>query len=148
MIVGVKNHFVQQLSEREFLTQRCDMIPIEWVTRRIATGSFLKRNYNVKEGYRFYPVKKETFYKVRSRVTLLASRVTLLASRVTPSVTSHSPSVTSHSPIVTVWIINEYVDLDRPIDRSLQTINCRFEAHCHPAVFSVWAFWKPLTPKY
>lgn len=62
--VGVRNHFIRQISEREFLAERCDMIPIEWVTRRIATGSFLKRNYHVKEGYRFTPIKRETFYKV------------------------------------------------------------------------------------
>lgn len=60
---GMKSHFVEKLDETSFIAKKCHMIPIEFVMRRVATGSFLKRNPGVPEGHKFYPVKLEYFYK-------------------------------------------------------------------------------------
>ena len=59
----IATHFVQQINDVTLLIKRCDMLPVEQVQRRIATGSYLKRHTEVSEGTRFEPVLVETFLK-------------------------------------------------------------------------------------
>lgn len=64
---GVPTHFVSAPSAREMVAVRCEMIPIEVVMRRRATGSYLKRHPEVAEGTHFDPVLVEFFLKDDAR---------------------------------------------------------------------------------
>ena len=59
---GIPTHFVEELSERETLVKRVDIVPVEVIVRNIAAGSFSRR-YGVDEGFRFDTPTIEFSYK-------------------------------------------------------------------------------------
>lgn len=59
---GIETHYVDTLDERTMLVRRVEMVPIEWVARRVATGSYIRRT-GVAEGTRFDPLVQELFFK-------------------------------------------------------------------------------------
>lgn len=63
---GIPTHYVDTPASRMMLVQRAEMIPIEWVARRIATGSYLRRTGAV-EGTRLDPLVLELFLKDDAR---------------------------------------------------------------------------------
>jgi len=60
---GIPTHFISMVADDVTLVKRCEMIPLEVVMRRIATGSYLRRHPEVKEGTRFDPILVEFFLK-------------------------------------------------------------------------------------
>ena len=59
---GVPTHFVEQLSEREMLTKKLDIIKIETIVRNIVAGSLAKRT-GLGEGTPVKPAIVELYYK-------------------------------------------------------------------------------------
>ncbi len=59
---GVPTHFIRQVSDREMLTRRVTILPIEVVVRNRATGSLVKR-LGLDEGLLIDPPLVEFFYK-------------------------------------------------------------------------------------
>ncbi|MBQ1452281.1 MAG: phosphoribosylaminoimidazolesuccinocarboxamide synthase [Clostridia bacterium] len=59
---GVPTHFVEELSERETLVKKVEIVPLEVIIRNIAAGSFSK-NYGVPEGEKFASPTLEFSYK-------------------------------------------------------------------------------------
>lgn len=59
---GIKTHFVECLSDRETLTKKLDIIPIEVVLRNVAAGSLCKR-LGIEEGRVLEKPILEFFYK-------------------------------------------------------------------------------------
>ncbi len=59
---GIPTHFIRQLDEREMLSRRVKIIPIEVVVRNRATGSLVSR-LGLEEGLILDPSLVEYFYK-------------------------------------------------------------------------------------
>lgn len=59
---GIPTHFVQELSEKETLVKRVDIVPLEVIVRNIAAGSFAKR-LGQEEGYKLSSTVLEFSYK-------------------------------------------------------------------------------------
>ena len=59
---GVPTHFVVELSERETVVRRVEIVPLEVIVRNISAGSFSKR-YGVEEGIVFDSPTVEFSYK-------------------------------------------------------------------------------------
>ena len=64
---GIRTHYIGMVAPNINLVNRCTMVPLEVVMRRIATGSYLKRVLGSSEGDRFDPVLVETFLKDDAR---------------------------------------------------------------------------------
>ncbi len=60
---GIPTHFLGRIDERTFRARGVKMIPIELVSRRVATGSYLKRRPDISEGTIFDPIVIEFFEK-------------------------------------------------------------------------------------
>ncbi|EGG17575.1 phosphoribosylaminoimidazole carboxylase [Cavenderia fasciculata] len=60
---NIGSHFIRQESPTSFIAKRCSMIPLEVIVRRLATGSYLKRNPQIVEGSRFNPCLIEFTFK-------------------------------------------------------------------------------------
>lgn len=64
---GIPTHFVDAPAPDTMVVRRCQMIPLEVVTRRIATGSYPRRHPDTPEGARFDPPLVELFLKDDAR---------------------------------------------------------------------------------
>lgn len=59
---GVPTHFVEELSDRETVVKKVEIVPLEVIVRNISAGSFAKR-YGVEEGIVFKSPTLEFSYK-------------------------------------------------------------------------------------
>ncbi|MEX5219418.1 MAG: phosphoribosylaminoimidazolesuccinocarboxamide synthase [Nitrospira sp.] len=59
---GIPTHFIKRLSDREMLTKKVDIVPIEVVVRNVVAGSLAKR-LGLQEGVPIEPAIVEFYYK-------------------------------------------------------------------------------------
>ncbi|MGI8826537.1 MAG: phosphoribosylaminoimidazolesuccinocarboxamide synthase [Chloroflexota bacterium] len=63
---GIATHYIETEDTRTMRVRRASMIPIEWVARRLAAGSYVRR-VGTREGTRFDPPALEMFLKDDAR---------------------------------------------------------------------------------
>lgn len=59
---GIETHFIKKLSPTEDLVKKCQMVPLEFVTRNVIAGHFASR-YGLDEGKVLADPVEESFYK-------------------------------------------------------------------------------------
>ena len=59
---GIPTHFIERLSDREMLTKKVEIVPIEVVVRNVVAGSLAKR-LGLQEGVPIEPAIVEFYYK-------------------------------------------------------------------------------------
>lgn len=59
---GVPTHYVEELSERDTVVKKVEIVPLEVIIRNVSAGSFAKR-YGVEEGIKFDAPTIEFSYK-------------------------------------------------------------------------------------
>lgn len=59
---GITTHLLETISPTEDLVKKCEMVPLEFVTRNVVAGHFASR-YGLDEGADLTPAVEETFYK-------------------------------------------------------------------------------------
>ncbi len=63
---GIETHYISTPDAHTMVVRLVEMIPIEWVARRLATGSYVRRT-GTAEGTRFDPLVLELFLKDDAR---------------------------------------------------------------------------------
>lgn len=64
---GLPVAYLHRTGPRTFEARWCEMIPLEVVVRRVAEGSYLKRNVNAKKGDRLEPLVVEFYLKTTGK---------------------------------------------------------------------------------
>lgn len=123
---GIPTAFVRQLSDTEFLAERCSMVPLEAVARRYAVGSYLNRHPEFRregtEPHRFGEPIIEFFLKTTKGQLTSASGETLVEG-LDPLAGEEDPFIPN--PEESVWRLTHpkkpaddpAADLGRAVDR-------------------------------
>ncbi|GAM28727.1 hypothetical protein SAMD00019534_119030 [Acytostelium subglobosum LB1] len=95
-LAGISTHYVRQEQNNSFIAKRCSMIPLEVIVRRLATGSYLKRNSHITEGTRFNPCLIEFTFKDDAQHDPLVTERDILAMDLKIGGVSINSKVLSH----------------------------------------------------